>query len=87
MPKTYADKYEKKIFAFRRWFRGKCRMQDVRQEDLARELGLTQSAVSWKTQVKGDKQTQITYKDLLVFFKEVGATDEEILWCMKMGGK
>ena len=84
MPKIYADKYEKKIFSFRRWFRGKCRMQGVTQEDLARKLDLTQSAISWKTRVKGDNQTQITYKDLLVFFKELNATDEEILYFMKM---
>jgi transcriptional regulator with XRE-family HTH domain len=59
-------------------------MQGVTQEDLARKLDLTQSAISWKTRVKGDNQTQITYKDLLVFFKELNATDEEILQFMKM---
>ena len=84
MPKVYAGQYEKKISSFRRWFRGKCRMEDVNQNDLARSLNLTRQAISSKTKVSGDNQTQITYKDLLVFFKELNATDKEILEFMKM---
>lgn len=84
MPKVYVDKYDKKIFAFRRWFSGKCRMQEVTQEDLAEALDLTQSAISRKTQVKGNNQTKLTYRDLLILFKELNATDEEILSLMKM---
>jgi transcriptional regulator with XRE-family HTH domain len=84
MPKIYADKYDKKIFAFRRWFSGKCRTQEVTQEDLAEALDMTQSAVSRKTQVKGNHQTKLTYRDLLILFKELNATDEEILSLMKM---
>lgn len=84
MPKVYADQYEKKISSFRRWFRGKCRMEDVNQRDLARIMNLSQVAVCNKTKVSGDNQTQITYKDLLVFFKELNATDKEILEFMKM---
>lgn len=84
MPKLFKTEYERKIYAFRRWFKGKRAMFGVSQDDLAKELGITQAAVSSKIQPKGERQTSITYKDLLIFFKLVKATDEEILHYMKL---
>ena len=56
------------------------------QTDLARELDLAQASVSAKLQVKGNNQTHITYEDLLILFRVVDATDEEILRFMRLGG-
>ena len=84
MPKAYFNDYDRKIASFRAWFKGKRAEKDINQEYLARKIGATQATVSRKIQPRGDKQVDITYKELLIFFKEVGATDEEILRYMKI---
>ena len=84
MPKAYFNDYDRKIASFRAWFKGKRAEKDINQAYLARKLGTTQATVSRKIQPRGDKQVDITYKELLIFFKEVGATDEEILRYMKI---
>lgn len=84
MPKVYANEFDKKIYAFRRWFKGKRSMNNIRLVDLARKMGVSHTAVSRKINPKGDRQSDITYEDLLLFFREVDATDEEILRYMKM---
>lgn len=83
MPKVIFNAYDRKIDAFRKWFLGKRKSEDVTQEMLADELCIPQSCVSNKLKRKG-QSTQITYKDLLVFFKMTNATDEEILRAMRL---
>ena len=83
MPKLYASEYDRKITAFRRWFKGKRAEEDVNQADLARKLGIGQTAVSSKLSVNGS-DSAITYRDLLCFFKAVNANDEDILRFMKL---
>lgn len=84
MPKIYENDYERKISAFRKWHRGKRAMEGIRQEDLARERGVTTASISAKLRVKGSNQTTITYEDLLCFFKAVNATPEEIVHYMTL---
>lgn len=84
MPKMYSSEYDRKISAFRRWFKGKCAMENVTQTALAEALDITQSSVSSKIQPNGNKQTAITYKDLLCFFEAVHATPEEIVECFRL---
>ena len=84
MPRVYASEYDRTISSFRRWFKGKCAMENITQTTLASELEITQSSVSSKIQPNGNKQTAITYKDLLCFFKAVNATDDEILRFMRL---
>jgi transcriptional regulator with XRE-family HTH domain len=86
MPKVFASPCERKVAAFRSWYRGKRAEKNVTQTDLARELDLAQASVSAKLQVKGNNQTKITYEDLLILFRVVDATDEEILRFMRLGG-
>lgn len=83
MPKLYASDYAKKIAAFRRWFKGKRAEEEVNQADLARKLGIGQTAVSAKLSVNGS-DSAITYRDLLCFFRAVNATDEEIIRYMRL---
>ena len=80
MPKISFDAYERKINGFCKWLRGKKAEEDLTNKALGAALGVTNSAVSYKLRGK----SIITYKDLLVFFKEVKASDEEILRFMKM---
>ena len=84
MPKIFADEYDKKIYSFRRWFKGKRNLADITLTDLGRKMGVSHAAVSRKLQTKGDGQSEITYRDLLLFFKETKASDAEILHYMKM---
>ena len=84
MPKIYVNEYERRISAFRRWHKGRRAEEDVSQADLARELGIGQTAVSAKLKIKGSGQSVITYRDLLCFFKAVNATDEEIVRFMRL---
>lgn len=80
MPKVILDPYKRKHEAFLRWFKGKRAECSVTQKDLAEEVRCTQAEISNKTTGKA----VITYKDLLIFFKEVDATDEEIVRMMRL---
>lgn len=84
MPKVYTNEYDRKIYAFRRWFKGKRAIENITLISLGRKMGCSHVAVSKKVNPKGEGQTEITYRDLLLFFKEVGATDEEILRYMRL---
>lgn len=84
MPRLYADEYERKIDAFRRWYKGKRAMNNVSQQALADKIGVTQGAVSAKLTGEG---TVISYRDLLIFLEAVDATDDEILRFMRLGGR
>lgn len=85
MPKVYSSKYERKIAAFRKWFSGRRASEGISQEDLARKMGIGQASVSAKIKVAGYDQTNLTYKDLLILFDAVNATDQEILHYMRIG--
>lgn len=83
MPKTLAlNRYERKMNSFRNWFRGKRAEKKVPQALLANRLDISQVAVSNK--IKESADSQITYKDLLVFFESVEASDEEIVRMMRI---
>ena len=84
MPKVYANEYDRKIYAFRRWFKGKRAMNNITLTALARKKGVSHAAESNKLKTTGSNQTEITYRDLLLYFKEAGATDEEILYFMRV---
>lgn len=84
MPKVFADETEKRIYGFRRWFKGKRAECDITQKDLARKIGVDQSNVSHMLNPKGVEKRQLTYRDLLILFDAVNATDEEILRFMRL---
>ena len=49
------------------------------QTALAKEMGITQGGLHYKLM-----NNAFTYKDLIIIFRETGATDEEILELMKI---
>ena len=51
----------------------------VSQTALAKELGITQGGLHYKLM-----NNAFTYKDLIIIFREVGATDTEILELMRI---
>lgn len=76
------NRYDRKIQYFRRWFQAKRKFEKVTQRDLAKKLNCSQQNISAK--LKDEANAEITYTDLLVFFEQTHATDEEILTAMKM---
>lgn len=84
MPKVYMNEYDRKIYAFRRWFKGKRAMNNITLNALAKKKGVSHTSESKKLKTTGDNQAEITYRDLLLYFKEVRATDEEILHYMRV---
>ena len=83
MPKLFSNDADRKINSFKRWFKGKRAVANVSQHALAERLEISQTAISAKLST-GEGATNITYKDMLIFFDEVGATDEEILHYMRL---
>lgn len=61
------------------WIVGKMRTQKIRQEDVARELGITQGAlcIRFQRDKNGKFKDVFSYGDLLILFKLLDATDEE----------
>lgn len=80
MPKVLPlSNTERKKEEFRKWIKGKRSSEDVTQEMLGRKMGVTQQAAGKKMNT-----SQYSYTDLLILFKTVNATDEEILRMMKL---
>ena len=63
------------------WIVGKMHKKKLRQTDVAKEIGITQPAMSQRL---GQDLDSFTYGDLLTLFKVLEATDEEILRLMKL---
>lgn len=57
----------------RRYISGKMRSEDIRQQDMAEELGITQGAFSQKL-----RKGQFDYSDLVRMFSKLHSTNEEI---------
>lgn len=80
MAKVSLDPFDRKTQAFCRWFKGKRAEENITQAELGNKLYYSQAQISNKLSGK----SVITYKDLLVFFKESKATDEEIVRMMRI---
>lgn len=80
MPKVLPlTKIERKKLEFHKWIKGKKASEDITESHIGKEMGVCQSAVSKKI-----KESQYSYTDLVILFKTVNATDEEILRLMKL---
>lgn len=79
MPKTFLNEYDRRMAAFRSWLKGKMAMQNITQSAMAEKLNCTQANFSCKMLGK----TAFSQKELMIVFKSVNATDEEIVRYMK----
>lgn len=80
MPRVGIKKMEYKKRDLKNWIAGQMRANGLRQEDVGRELGISQQAVSQKLKLTktGPETDPISYGDLLALFKLFGTTGEEI---------
>ena len=70
---------ERKKLALSKWIKGKKASEDVTNGMIGEKLGMTGQAVGQK-----NKKSQYDYGELLILFKELKATEEEILQLMKL---
>lgn len=78
MPRGWISRTDKLKSSFLKWYRGKMRMEDVTQKDLAKLLNCDSSKVSLR--LSGN--TTISYMEWVVMMDAVGATDEErLMFC------
>lgn len=79
MPKTYLNDADRAIEKYRRWYKTAKARNDITDEQIAKKIGRSQQAVSKK--MHGGN---ISLREALIIFREMNASDEEILKLMKM---
>ena len=80
MPKVLPlSAIERKKLAFSKWIKEKKASEDITNGMIGEKLGITGQAVGQK-----NKKSQYDFGELLILFKELKATDEEILQLMKL---
>lgn len=79
MPKTYLNDADRAIEKYRRWYKTAKATHDINDEQIAKKIGISQPAISQK--MNGGT---ISLRDALIIFREMNATDEEILKLMRM---
>lgn len=84
MPRITAKKKQYMITDLSRWIVGKMKEKKLRQEDIAGFLGINQQSVSARI-CKGMKGKDVfSQGELITLFKELEATDEDILRLLKL---
>ncbi len=81
MPRVAIKKKDYMIRDLPGWITGRMHSKGIKQEYVARELGISQQAFSAKINPKkyasGEIKDPFTYGNLLTLFKILDATDEE----------
>lgn len=81
MPRVAINKKKYMIADLPGWISGRMHREKKKQSEIARTIGISQPAMSNRLNSNEDI---FTYGDLLTLFKELNATDEEILKLMKL---
>lgn len=79
MPKTFVSDTDRAIDKFKRWYKTAKVTHDINDEQIAKKIGISQPAISQK--MNGGT---ISLRDALIIFREMNASDEEILKLMRM---
>lgn len=79
MPKTYQNDADRAIEMYRKWYKVAKASNDINDEQIAKKIGVSHQAVSQK--MNGGT---ISLRDALIIFREMNASDEEILKLMRM---
>lgn len=79
MPRVHGLKKKYMQDDLHEWIVGRMQHMKKSQDEMGQALDMTQPAFSWRL-----KDVNFTWKQLLVIFKELEATDEIILKFMKL---
>lgn len=77
MPKVYLSESARAIARFRKWYYSNKMARGVTDELIGRKLGKTHQAVSRKMSLTATGT--ITLEEMVIIFKEMQATNDEIL--------
>lgn len=78
MPRISAKSLDYQLSDFRKFIRDNMYEKKIRQEHLAELLGIKQSAFSNRM-----RKNFFTVKDIMILFRELDASDEDILKTMR----
>lgn len=81
MPRVAIKKKDYMIRDLPGWISGRMFVKKLKQTDIAPKLNITQPRLS---QMLHEEKDSFTYGDLLTIFKELDATDEEIIRLMRL---
>lgn len=81
MPRVAINKKKYMIADLPGWIAGRMHKKKLKQADVARDINISQPTLSERLNSSRDT---FSYGDLLTLFKELDATDEEILRLMKL---
>lgn len=84
MPRIATKKKEYTIKDLAWWIEGRMRQEHMRQEDAGRLLGMTQASFWEKLNNCKKGLDKLRAGELMILFRELKATDEEILKFMKI---
>lgn len=79
MPRVAIKKKQYKVSDLSKYLTMKMYEQQLYQKDLAGMIGISPSSFCERM-----KKGLFSYEELLILLKELKATDEEILWLMKL---
>lgn len=82
MPRVKALQHEYKDKDLGSYLRAWMYRSHMTQEDVANELGISRQAYNYKL-----RHSTFTYKDLLIIFRALELTDDEILYLMVLDSK
>lgn len=80
MPKVYLNEQDKICDRLASWIYGQMKLQGITQKELAKEMDITQPALSYKLRTR-----QFSYKDFLVFIKVFQPEASELAWLVGRG--
>lgn len=81
MPRVAINKKKYMIADLPGWIIGRMHKKKLKQSEIAKSINIGQPALSLR--LSSEKDT-FTYGDLLTLFRELEATDEEILHLMRL---
>lgn len=84
MPRVAVNKRKYMITDLSRWIVGKMHEKSLNQTDIGKILGIDQRSVSRRLLDSKSGKDVFSQGELILLFKELGATDEEILRLIKM---
>ena len=84
MPRVAVNTRKYMMTDLSRWIVGKMHEKGLNQKDIGQILGINQQSVSRRLSDSKDGNDVFSQGELILLFKELGATDEEILRLIKM---
>lgn len=84
MPRVAINRKKYIVQDFYEWMEGRRAAKNLNQSDIGQMIGVNQQSVSRKMRTCKKGKPGFTQGELLILFKELEATDEDIIRLMKL---